>query len=289
MIEATTRPSAFLVPQARREGRRRGAPLSLAILFATVLVHLSASAQVPAARLDVPYVPTPPQVVERMLQIADVKPGDMVMDVGCGDGRMVVAAAEKFGARGLGVDINPERIGEAKANARQAGVESKVDFRVGDLFEADLSQADVLAMYLLSDINLRLRPKILETMKPGARIVSHAFNMGEWNPDHHENVDGRNVYFWIVPARVAGRWRIQDGDRRIDLDLDQSFQHFTGKATIDGRTVPLRDGRVKGSEISFVLEERAGAPRTWQGRVNGNRIEAVGSARPGWQATRASL
>lgn len=258
-------------------------------LLAVASIQASAFAQQTVVRTDVPYVPTPPHVVERMLQIAEVKPGNMVMDVGCGDGRMVVAAADKFGARGLGVDINPERIAEANANARQAGVQDKVEFRVGDLFETDLSQADVLAIYLLTEVNLRLRPRILDTMKPGARVVSHAFNMAEWSPDHHETVDGRNVYMWIVPAKVAGRWRIQDGARTADLVLDQKFQRFTGKATIDGRTVKVRNGQVRGDEISFVLEPRRGERQTYQGRVNGDRMEAVGTASTAWQATRAAL
>jgi len=260
--------------------------------MAAVLVmaglHASAAAEQPVVRTDVPYVPTPPEVVERMLQIAEVKPESFVMDVGCGDGRMVVTAAEKFGARGLGVDINPVRIDEATANAQRAGVQDKVEFRVGDLFKADLSQADVLAIYLLNDVNLRLRPRILETMKPGARVVSHAFHMAEWNPDHHETVDGRNVYMWVVPARVGGRWKIQDGERTMDLNLDQKFQHFTGKATVDGRNAKVRDGVIRGNEISFVLEPRGGEPRTYQGRVIGDRIEAAGTSASGWQATRAA-
>ena len=266
---------------------RRIAAAALTSLAA--LLPATAGAQAPAAALDVPYVPTPQHVVERMLEIAAVRPGEQVFDLGCGDGRMVVSAAEKFGARGFGVDLNPQRIEEANANAQRAGVADKVEFRVGDLFETDISQADVLAMYLLSEVNLRLRPKILETMKPGARVVSHAFNMGDWRPDRQETLDGRNIYLWVVPARVAGRWRVQDGERQVDLVLDQRYQDFSGTATLDGRPVPLREGRVTGAEISFVIEVAPGEARTYLGRVSGDRIEAVGTVTPGWQATRAAL
>lgn len=151
--------------------------------------------------LDVPYVPTPQNVVYGMLELADVKKGEVVYDLGCGDGRIVITAAKKFGATGIGVDLNPERIKEANANAVEANVEDKVKFYEGNLSDFDFSKADVLTLYLLPDVNLTLKPKIQEEMKPGSRVVSHAFSMGDWEPDQEITVDGRTVYLWIIPDK----------------------------------------------------------------------------------------
>lgn len=226
-------------------------------------------------RLDVIYVPTPQQVVDRMLQLADVKQGDYMIDFGCGDGRMVVTAA-KLGARGYGVDINPQRIKEANENAKAAGVTDKVEFKIANLFEEDLSKANVMAMYLLTDINLRLRPKILDTMKPGSRVVSHAFDMGDWKPEVQENVDGRNVYFWIVPAKVDGTWQV-DGPNKMKVTFDQKYQFFTGKAEVDGKSGDITDGKLKGADISFTV-----GGQTYTGKVDGNTISGAN-----WKATKA--
>jgi SAM-dependent methyltransferase len=246
---------------------------ALAVVAALVTATVQAQAQEP--RLDVIYVPTPQEVVDRMLAIAEVKAGDYMIDFGCGDGRMVVTAAKR-GARGYGVDINPQRIKEANENAKAAGVTDKVEFKIANLFEEDLSKADVMAMYLLTDINLRLRPKILDTMKPGARIVSHAFDMGDWKPDVHESVNGRNVYFWVVPAKVEGKWRVE-GAQPMTLDIKQSYQFFTGTAEIGGKTAPIANGKLKGTDISFTVDGR-----TYNGKVSGNGI-----AGSNWKATKA--
>jgi ubiquinone/menaquinone biosynthesis C-methylase UbiE len=155
----------------------------------------------PALARDVPYVPTPEKVVERMLEIANVGPNDLVYDLGSGDGRIVIAAAKNHGARGVGIDIDPDRIREARANARSAGVSDRVEFREGDLFKIDLSQASVVTLYLLSSVNLQLRPKLLSELKPGTRIVSHAFDMGDWKPLRTEKVGTSTVYYWVVPER----------------------------------------------------------------------------------------
>jgi ubiquinone/menaquinone biosynthesis C-methylase UbiE len=155
----------------------------------------------PALARDVPYVPTPEKVVERMLEIANVGPNDLVYDLGSGDGRILIAAAKKHGARGVGIDIDPDRIREARANARSAGVSDRVEFREGDLFKTDLSQASVVTLYLLSSVNLQLRPKLLSELKPGTRIVSHAFDMGDWKPLKVEKVGSSTVYYWVVPER----------------------------------------------------------------------------------------
>ncbi len=156
---------------------------------------------------DVPYVPTPQEVVDRMLNIAKVNKNDVLYDLGSGDGRIVTTAAQKYGTRGVGIDINPERIEEARANAKQAGVTKLVEFRQQDLFEADLSKATVVTLYLLPSINLKLRPKLLKELKPGTRIVSHAFDMGNWKPERVEEVDGRTIYYWVVPKNVPASLR----------------------------------------------------------------------------------
>ncbi|MFC3458019.1 SAM-dependent methyltransferase [Massilia haematophila] len=149
--------------------------------------------------LDVPYVPTPQAVVDRMLALAKVGKNDVLFDLGCGDGRIVVTAASQFGARGTGIDIDPERIAEAKENARKAGVEKQVEFRQANLFETDLSKASVVSLYLLPTINVKLRPRLWQQLKVGSRVVSHAFDMGnEWPADKTATVDGRTIYFWTI-------------------------------------------------------------------------------------------
>lgn len=150
--------------------------------------------------LDVPYVPTSQIVVDAMLKLANVKQGDVVYDLGCGDGRIVVTAAQKYGATGTGFDIDPVRIAEANENARKAGVTDKVKFVNANLFETDLSKATVITMYLLPTVNMKLRPKIM-ALKPGTRIVSHAFDMGDWKPEKTEQVNGATIYYWTVPQK----------------------------------------------------------------------------------------
>lgn len=152
---------------------------------------------------DVIYVPTPQEVVDEMLRVANVGPGDVVYDLGCGDGRLVITAAKKYGARAIGIDINPERIQESLENARKAGVADKVTFRNEDLFEADIKEATVVTLYLLRSLNLKLRPKLWKELRPGTRIVSHNFDMGDWKPEKETEIDGRTVYFWKVPPNAA--------------------------------------------------------------------------------------
>jgi SAM-dependent methyltransferase len=173
-------------------------------LVLAALLAAAASAPAQVAR-DVPYVPTPPEVVERMLQLGQVAKGDVVYDLGCGDGRIVIAAVKKPGVRGVGVDIDPERIAEAKKNAETAGVADKVTFIEADLFKAPIKDASVVMLYLLPEVNLRLRPRLLSELKPGTRIVSHAFDMGDWPAEQRVEVDlpGRQyiLYRWTVPQR----------------------------------------------------------------------------------------
>jgi SAM-dependent methyltransferase len=188
----------------RKENQKRlrlaGAVACAALLVAAVF------AQQTAVQKDVPYVPTPQEVVDEMLTLANVTKDDVVYDLGCGDGRLVITAVKKFGAkRGVGVDIDPERIRESNENAKVAGVTDRVEFRVQNLFETDFKEATVVTLYLLPDVNLKLRPKLLAELKPGTRIVSHAFDMGDWKPEKTVTVEPgkQRVYFWTVPAKGA--------------------------------------------------------------------------------------
>jgi SAM-dependent methyltransferase len=225
-------------------------------------------------KYDVPYVPTPPSVVARMLDLADVRRGDFVIDLGSGDGRIAIAAVTR-GARALGVDIDPVRIREANANAAKTGVTELVSFREQDLFDTPIADATVLTMYLLDSVNLRLRPRILAELRPGTRVVSHAFNMREWRPDRHEKVDGRDVFLWIVPAQVGGRWQVSHGERRLAIELTQQFQEIRGTAMIDGRSIPLKDARLRGDQIQFTVETGTAGPLAFRGRVAGDTIEGA--------------
>ncbi len=175
------------------------------LLFAFVLITGASSLPLVAQwepGKDVPYVPTPPDVVEAMLKLAGVKSGDFVIDLGCGDGRIVVMAAQRFGARGKGVDFNPTRVKEARENARKAGVTKRVQFVHGDLFDADIHEASVVTLYLLPAVNLKLRPKLLRDLKVGTRIVSHSFDMGDWPPDKTEQHSGRIIRLWTVTEKA---------------------------------------------------------------------------------------
>jgi hypothetical protein len=166
---------------------------------ATPMIGQAAAAE--PRRPDVVYVPTPPDVVDAMLKVGGVKPGDVLYDLGSGDGRIVIAAAKKHGIRGVGIDIDPQRIAEARANAEKEGVSHLVTFRQEDLFTTDISEATVVTLYLLPSLNVKLRPRLWKELKPGTRIVSHAFDMGDWKPETTLSVDGRMVYFWRTPSK----------------------------------------------------------------------------------------
>ena len=225
-----------------------------------------AAPDLPAAEPRVPYVPTPQEVVERMLEIAKVGPRDYLIDLGSGDGRIVITAAKKYGTRGYGVDLNPTRIQESDENARRAHVSDKVAFYQRDLFETDLTQATVITMYLLPRVNLELRPKLLE-LKPGTRLVSHDFDMEDWKADVHETLDSKDkyggtggrsdIYFWVVPAKAAGVWRweipVSGKPLRYELKLGQKFQVISGTASVNGSAARVREARLRGDEIRLVL------------------------------------
>ncbi len=174
----------------------------VAVLAASPAALAHAQSAAPALRRpDVIYVPTPDEVVEAMLQVAKVTKNDVIYDLGCGDGRIPVTAAKKFGARGVGIDIDPQRIKEANENVQKNGVGDKVKILQADLFEVDLSEATVVTLYLLPSLNQKLMPKLMKELKPGTRIVSHAFDMGDWKPEQELDVNGRKVYYWTIPKR----------------------------------------------------------------------------------------
>jgi SAM-dependent methyltransferase len=242
---------------------------------------------------DSPYVPSPPDVVERMLDLVGINPGEFVIDVGSGDGRIAIAAAQR-GARAHGVDLNPKLVAESKANAITAGVADRVTFEVRDLFETDLSKADVLTVYLLPLVNLDLRPRILDQMKPGARVVAHQFDMGEWWPDATDLARLRPLFYWVIPAKVGGRWKVESEEDNFTLDIAQTFQRFTAAVHVEKRLLPkivdahtthIHDGRLNGTEISFAVDMGIG-PRIYRGRVEGDTIRGI--LPQGWKAVRVA-
>ncbi|APU31580.1 methyltransferase [Ectopseudomonas alcaliphila JAB1] len=259
---------------------RSFASFTLPVSLLASLVVGPAQAQPP--RLDVPYVPTPEPVVAHMLELAEIGPDDYVIDLGSGDGRIAISAVQDHGARAAyGIDLDPERIREAQENAEREGVADKVTFEQGDLFQKDISEADVLTMYLLSTVNMRLRPVILDTLKPGTRVVSHAFNLGDWEPDQSDVINGSSVFLWVVPAKVAGQWTLELDGRNHQVELDQRFQKVVGK--VDGQPDVL-SGQLKGNELRFTFDDRL-----YVGQLNGDRIEAVPAdgAQQGWIARRS--
>lgn len=207
-----------------------------------------------APPLDVPYVPTKPPVVERMLELGEVDENDLLYDLGSGDGRIVITAAKERGAHGVGVDLDPERVEEARSNAEGAGVSDMVEFVEGDLFELDFSDATVVTMYLLPGVNLKLRPRLLKELEPGTRIVSHAFDMGDWQPDQKADVAGARVYMWIVPAQVAGNWQWQVDGKQYALDLEQKFQKISGTVQVDGRPAELSRAELQGDTLQLAIQ-----------------------------------
>jgi hypothetical protein len=237
---------------------------------------------------DVIWVPTPQSLVERMLQMASTKPTDFVIDLGAGDGRTVITAAKQFGARALGIEFNPEMVELAKRNAEKEGVPGRAQFIRADIFQTDFTQATVLTLYLLPSLNVKLRPTILN-MKPGTRVVSHAFTMDDWQPDQVDSSEGRTAYMWIVPAKVNGTWRVDvAGGPRYDATFIQQFQNIGGSAKTDGKQVQLSNGKLHGETIAFTVEE-PNARRDFTGRVSGDKIEGVVKGAGGdakWTATR---
>lgn len=252
------------------------------ILALLMLAFAAPAGAIPEEDLDVPYVPTPMRVVERMLDMAEVGAEDYLIDLGSGDGRIAIAAARR-GARALGVDIDPMRIDEAHAAARFAGVETRARFRRQDLFRTPLREASVVTMYLLPDINLQLRPRLLTELRPGTRVLSHNFTMGDWRADAEAELDASRIYLWIVPAVVGGSWSLRLADGSVlPLAIEQRFQEVSGTLG----NAALAHARLNGTRLSFTA---AGA--SYHGIVRDAAIEpdpdAPANAARGWSARRA--
>ena len=242
---------------------RQSMTSSLFIFFLIVLLSWlqPVSIQAQEVNLDVPFVPTPYEVVDEMLRLAELKKGDILYDLGCGDGRIVIEAAKRAGIRAVGIDIDPERIRESEENAIKAGVQKMVEFRCQNIFEADFSDATVVTMYLLPDVNIRLRPTILRKLRPGTRIVSHSFDMDEWEPEKHTYVAAslypHSVYLWIVPANISGIWEwkmnLKQKKTGCRLEIEQHFQKYSGQLILGDEKIPLPEGKVNGDLIDLVV------------------------------------
>lgn len=233
---------------------------------------------------DVPYVVTPDEVVIEMLKLADVTKDDVVYDLGSGDGRLVVKAAQEFGARGVGVEINPRLIQKSQENAQSAGVSERVQFVQQDLFEVDISSATVVTLYLLRRVNLQLRPKLLDELQPGTRIISHQFDMAEWKPERVLNVRHgsrmHRLYYWLIPAKVSGTWRwnmqTNTGEQPYQLELSQQLQQVSGTLKMGERSIPITEGKLVGKQLSFnVTQNLQGREVKMQfsGRVDNNTVK----------------
>jgi precorrin-6B methylase 2 len=274
-----------------RAGNRIWVTLCILMLTAAVTVQAQQAPQtkpfqpeVGQAGKDVVWVPTPQALVDKMLDMAKVTSKDYVFDLGSGDGRTVITAAKR-GARAVGIEYNPDMVELSKSNAEKEGVSAKATFMKADLFETDLSQATVITMFLLPDINLKLRPKLLE-MKSGTRIVSNSFTMEEWTADETFTVEeGCSTWctalLWIVPAKVEGKWRLNGGE----LALTQEFQMLKGALTSNGKSTPISDARMRGDQITFSV-----GSTVYTGHLKGNTMNGTaeaGGSKAAWSATRA--
>jgi hypothetical protein len=245
--------------------------------------------QVGQSGKDVIWVPSPDDVVDRMLTMAQVTPNDFVIDLGSGDGKIAIAAARKFGARALGIEYNPDMVKLSQDNARAAGVAEKASFRRADIFASDFSQATVVTMYLLPALNMKLRPQLL-SMRPGTRIASHSFSMEDWEADEISSLDGRRAYFWVVPANVMGGWALDAGGQKADINLEQTFQKIHGTVALGAIHAGLRDARLRGAGIAFSYVDAAGLRRDFTGTVSGGKMEGSFRDQKGgegrWSATK---
>ena len=264
--------------------------LSLFTVVAPVMAQQGATDYQPVERQDgkdVVWLPTAQALVDKMLDMAKLTPQDYLIDLGSGDGRTVITAAKR-GARALGVEYNPNMVAYAKRLAAKEGVSDKAQFVQGDLFKVDFSQATVLTLFLLPEINYQIRPQILN-MKPGTRVVSNSFDMSDWTPDQTATINEAGkcseyctALLWIVPAKVEGTWKLANGE----IELEQKFQNFSGRLVSGADKLIIKNGRINGDQISFVVGDAQ-----YAGRVNGNSIQGTiksGDKTAEWNATRIS-
>ena len=252
--------------------------LVLALAVATPVYAQKFEPHVGQAGKDVIWVPTPDEVVDRMLTMAQLGPGDIHFDLGAGDGKIAIAAAKR-GAVATGIEYNPDMAKYANERAQAAGVAGvgpgKAMIRQADIFVTDFSKATVITLYLLPTLNMKLRPQIL-SMKPGTRVVSHSFTMEDWEADEISTMDGRRAYFWVVPAQIGGNWSLEAGGQRAEIVIEQTFQKITGgvnfsKALQGG----LREARLRGSDIAFAYVDQSGLRREFAGKVDGKKMEGT--------------
>lgn len=232
--------------------------------------------QVGQSGKDVVWVPTPDEVVQRMLRLAKVTPQDTVYDLGAGDGKIAIAAG-KIGATSVGIEYNPDMAKLAQCYVQAENLDGKTRIIQGDVFKEDFSKATVLTMYLLPELNLRLRPTILN-MKPGTRVTSHQFTMGDWEPDETAEVDYRTAYLWIVPAKVEGTWTLREqapGNAQYTVNLSQKYQKVSGDVATAGAKQPLVGATVRGEDIRFAFNDDKGVTRTLTGTVHGNELNGT--------------
>ncbi|MEW6719502.1 MAG: class I SAM-dependent methyltransferase [Thermodesulfobacteriota bacterium] len=265
----------------------RGSPAA----FPAILILIAALLLPASPRADeVPYVTTPDPVVEAMLSIADVGPGDILYDLGSGDGRIVIAAAKRHVARATGIEYDKKLVAESREIAAREGVSDRARFLEQDIFLTDFRDATVVTMYLLPEVNLQLRPRILDELSPGTRVVSHDWDMGDWKPDDLRTIPmpekevfpagESTVFLWIVPARIAGNWRGTlsgpDGAETVEIGIDQRYQRIEAKARLNGKTL-AGGGRIRGKDVSLELDRPAGKPGApplrFSLRTDGNSIE----------------
>jgi SAM-dependent methyltransferase len=277
--------------------KRKYSKISLICLLAAMTLIFVSRAHAQQKKPEVPYVSTPDKVVAEMLRIAKVNKDDVLYDLGCGDGRIVITAARMYGCRGVGIDIDPERIRESRENAIKAGVSDRVQFIQMDLFEGEIREASVVTLYLLSGVNLRLRPKLFLELSPGSRVVSHEFSMGKWEPDATSSVKAENyrdpylfnywdeqiadywrthkVYLWIIPGNVNGTWKLTipdiSGNDEFTLRFDQEFQRVRGQVLESASTIPvfIKDVKIRGNMLLFTLE------RKLKGRTESLHFEGI--------------
>ena len=249
-----------------------------------------------SVKLDAPFLPTPNYVILELLAKARVGKDDILYDLGSGDGRIVIEAARQTGCRAVGIEIDADLVDDSRQNAARAGVQDRVRFIVADIFTEDFSEATVLTLYMGSHVNLRLRPKLLRDLKPGTRVASYTFDMGEWKPDNVSTFGKEDAYFWIIPANASGKWQWSEGKGKAkskwELEVKQVFQEIAGEVSYKGKRFPLQGGKITGTEIRFTLDGDPfgkGAPVEFTGRIQGNSIKGTignGTSRRTWKATR---
>ena len=252
-------------------------------LILLALVCGSAAGQAPQigqVSRDSVWVPTPERMIRRLLQLADTTKDDVVIDLGSGDGRIPIYAAKHFGAFGIGVELERNLVELSNKSAAAEGVANRVRFLQQDLFEADISAATVIALYISPGVMERLRPRLL-ALKPGTRVVSHHFTLGDWQPDEVIQVEGRTGYLWVVPVAAAGEWRVGTSDDEFLVRIEQRHQAITTSGERDGKELHVIGARLRGTEIRFTSFDRDGSTRHFEGRVDGRRMTGAG-----WSASR---